>query len=561
MLTQRRMDKERGLNTAGFVSGYRGSPLGGVDMAMWKAQKALDANQISFLPGINEDLAATAVMGTQQAGMRADRKVDGVFAMWYGKGPGVDRAGDALHHGNAAGASRNGGVLVVVGDDHTAVSSSIPHASEASLIGWQMPIVHPSSIDEYETFALWGWALSRHSGAWVAFKAVSETIECGHSFTPAPPQHYDMPADPDLPPEMLEYSARDFLSLAVETRMNLRMKAVAAFARRHSIDKLACPAPKAVAGIVTVGKAHLDTMEALARLGVDTFTANAPVRIYKPGLTWPLDAGRLLEFARGLSHILVIEEKGAVVESQIKDLLFNLPDRPTVIGKKGFDGEALVPSAGQLRPSLLARPLAAWLTRAAGLPAAGDLATFDCQAPCQRGRRHAPPPLLLFGLSPQHLDQGARGQPGPVGRGLPLHGCLDGPRHGRPDPDGRRRRGLDRSVPLHQDAARVPEHGRRHLLPLRLPGHPPGGRGARQHHLQDPVQRRRGHDRRTAGGRPDLGAADLPATARRERGPHRRHLRRTRNTRAWTWAASACTTAASWTRCSVNCARFPESPC
>ena len=155
MLTQRRMDKERGLNTAGFVSGYRGSPLGGVDMAMWKAQKALDANQISFLPGINEDLAATAVMGTQQAGMRADRKVDGVFAMWYGKGPGVDRAGDALHHGNAAGASRNGGVLVVVGDDHTAVSSSIPHASEASLIGWQMPIVHPSSIDEYETFALW----------------------------------------------------------------------------------------------------------------------------------------------------------------------------------------------------------------------------------------------------------------------------------------------------------------------------------------------------------------------------------------------------------------------
>ena len=191
-----------------------------------------------------------------------------------------------------------------------------------------------------------GLALSRHSGAWVAFKAVSETIECGHSFTPAPPQHYDMPADPDLPPEMLEYSARDFLSLAVETRMNLRMKAVAAFARRHSIDKLACPAPKAVAGIVTVGKAHLDTMEALARLGVDTFTANAPVRIYKPGLTWPLDAGRLLEFARGLSHILVIEEKGAVVESQIKDLLFNLPDRPTVIGKKGFDGEALVPRPG-----------------------------------------------------------------------------------------------------------------------------------------------------------------------------------------------------------------------
>lgn len=379
MLTQRRVDRERGLNTAGFVSGYRGSPLGGVDMAMWKAQKALDANQISFLPGINEDMAATAVMGTQQAGMRADRNVDGVFAMWYGKGPGVDRAGDALHHGNAAGASRHGGVLVVVGDDHTAVSSSIPHASEASLIGWQMPIVHPASIDEYETFALWGWALSRHSGTWVAFKAVSETIESGHSFTPAPVRSYDMPADPDLPPEALEYSARDFLSLAVETRMNLRMKAVAAFARRHSIDRLTCPAPKATVGIVTVGKAHLDAMEALSRLGVDTVTANAPVRIYKPGLTWPLDAERMLEFARGLSHILVIEEKGAVVETQLKDLLFNLPERATVVGKKGFDGETLVPSAGQLRPSLLARPLAQWLSRSAGLQPGVDLATFDCQ--------------------------------------------------------------------------------------------------------------------------------------------------------------------------------------
>ncbi|WP_434645303.1 indolepyruvate ferredoxin oxidoreductase family protein [Achromobacter piechaudii] len=380
MLTQARVDRQRGLNTAGFVSGYRGSPLGGVDMAMWKSKKALDANKISFLPGINEDMAATAVMGTQQAGVRDDRNVDGVFAMWYGKGPGVDRAGDALHHGNAAGASRSGGVLVVVGDDHTAVSSSIPHASEASLIGWQMPIVHPTSIDEYETFALWGWALSRYAGTWVAFKAVSETIESGHSFTPAPVQHYDMPADPDMPPESLEYSARDFLSLAVETRMNLRMKAVAAFARRHSIDRLTCPAPKATVGIVTVGKAHLDTMEALSRLGVDTVTANAPVRIYKPGLTWPLDAERLMEFARGLSHILVIEEKGAVVESQIKDLLFNLPERPSVIGKKGFDGETLVPSAGQLRPSLLAAPLAAWLSRSAGLPLGADLAAFECQS-------------------------------------------------------------------------------------------------------------------------------------------------------------------------------------
>jgi len=381
LLTQRRLDRERGLNTAGFVSGYRGSPLGGVDMAMWKSKEILDAHQVSFVPGINEDMAATAIMGTQQAGVRADRKVDGVFALWYGKGPGVDRAGDALHHGNAAGASRHGGVLVVVGDDHTAVSSSIPHASEASLIGWQMPIVHPATIEEYETFGLWGWALSRHSGTWVAFKAISETVESGQAFEPAPPACYDMPADPDLPREALEYTARDFLSPAVETRMQTRLQAVRAFARRHSIDKLECAAPHATVGLVTVGKAHLDVMEALARLGIDPRAAHTPVRIYRPGLTWPLDAERLYDFARGLSHILVIEEKGAVVESQIKDLLYNRAERPSVAGKTGLDGAPLIPAAGQLRPSLLAAPLAAWLARTAGLRSTADPAAFACPAP------------------------------------------------------------------------------------------------------------------------------------------------------------------------------------
>lgn len=375
MLAQRRADRERGLNTAGFVSGYRGSPLGGVDMAMWKAQKALDANQITFLPAINEDLAATAVMGTQQVGARADRKVDGVYAMWYGKGPGLDRAGDALHHGHAAGASRHGGVLMVVGDDHTAVSSSIPHSSETSLIGWHVPIVHPASIDEYETFALWGWALSRHSGAWVAFKVTSESVETGQSFEARPAAHYDMPEDEDAAGR--EYNASDFLSPAIEARMARRLRAVAAFAARHSIDKLISPAPGATIGIVTVGKAHLDAMEALARLGVDT----RQVRLYKPGLVWPLERERLLAFAQGLRHILVIEEKDGIVEAQIKDLLYNRADRPSVCGKQGFDGEALIPAAGQLRPSILAAPLAGWLQRTAGLALGADSAAFACSQP------------------------------------------------------------------------------------------------------------------------------------------------------------------------------------
>ena len=376
LLTQGRLDRERGLNTAGFVSGYRGSPLAGVDLTLWKAQALTDANRVRFLPAINEDLAATAVMGTQQAGLRADRKVQGVYAMWYGKGPGLDRAGDALHHGHAAGASRHGGVLMVVGDDHAAVSSSIPHASEASLMGWMTPIINPASVCEYETFALWGWALSRHAGTWVAFKAISETVESGQSFELAPTPEYGMPDDPLLPRESTEYDTRGFLSLAIEARMLRRLDAVKAFARRHSIDQLAWPAPRAQVGIVAVGKAYLDALEALRRLGV----SQEAVRLYKPGLTWPLDAERLLEFASGLSHILVIEEKGAVVESQVKDLLFNLPRHPSVCGRLGLDGAAMIPPAGQLRPSLLAAPLAAWLQRTAGIATTPD-ASLQCPAP------------------------------------------------------------------------------------------------------------------------------------------------------------------------------------
>jgi len=360
LIAQRRKDQDRGLNTAGFVSGYRGSPLGGVDMAMWKAKPILDDHHIHFLPGINEDLAATAVMGTQQVGTRDDRKVDGVFALWYGKGPGVDRAGDALHHGHAAGASPLGGVLVVVGDDHAAVSSSIPHSSEPSLIGWKMPIVHPASVEEYESFAVWGWALSRYSGSWVAFKATSETVESGQSFEPEPIQHYAPSSDVDYQSEALAHTARDFLSPAIEQRMQRRIHAVKAFSRQHSIDKLVWPAPDATIGIVTVGKAHLDTLEALSKLGIDG--SEATIRLYKPGLTWPLDHQRLLDFAEGLAHILIIEEKGAIVESQIKDLLYNQPHHPLITGKTTIDGDPCIPACGQLRPSMLIPPLTAWIT-------------------------------------------------------------------------------------------------------------------------------------------------------------------------------------------------------
>ncbi|MGB3290722.1 MAG: pyruvate ferredoxin oxidoreductase, partial [Burkholderiaceae bacterium] len=363
LLSQRRRDRARGLNTAGFVTGYRGSPLAGVDMAMWRAKKPLDEHQVSFLPSINEDLGATIVMGTQQAGTRDDKTVDGVFAMWYGKGPGVDRAGDALHHGNAAGASKDGGVLLVVGDDHTAASSSIPHASENSLLAWGIPIVHPASVEEYELFGLWAWALSRYSGAWVAFKAVTETVESGRSFTLRPIPDFSVPKD-DPHQGALEYSAREFLTPGIENRMAARLVAVKAFSALHSLDELADPAPHARLGIVSTGKAFLDTQDALKELARSGH-ALPELRHYKIGLTWPLDEPGFRRFAQGLDHIMVIEEKSPVIESQIKDMLFNQAQRPSVAGKRDLENEALVPKEGQLSPALVASALRRWLRQAA----------------------------------------------------------------------------------------------------------------------------------------------------------------------------------------------------
>ena len=369
LLMQKAMDERDGLSTAGFVSGYRGSPLAAVDMEMWRARKDLDAAGVRFLPAVNEDLAATAVIGTQQVQGDAERKVDGVFAMWYGKGPGVDRAGDAIHHGHAAGSSSRGGVLMVVGDDHAATSSSIPHASDLSLMGWGIPIVHPASVDEYVDFGLWGWAASRHSGAWVAFKAVSETVESGRSMDVQPLPRFDYPGGAQ-PAGVHGYRADDFLTPAIEQRLAAKLDAFADFARLNSIDKLVAAAPQARVGVVAVGKVYHDVMDVLAQCGLDLpGLQRHGVRIYKPGLVFPIDRERMASFARGLDHVLVVEEKASVVEQQLKDLVFNWPRRPSVAGKRDLDGAELVPWVGQLRPASLAAPIARWLERvAAHLP-------------------------------------------------------------------------------------------------------------------------------------------------------------------------------------------------
>ncbi|MEG2964708.1 MAG: pyruvate ferredoxin oxidoreductase, partial [Janthinobacterium sp.] len=311
-LMQRWLDRERGLNTAGFISGYRGSPLGGYDQALWRARTLLEAQQIRFLPAINEELAATAVLGSQQVETDPQRTAEGVFALWYGKGPGVDRAGDALKHGNVYGSSPHGGVLVVAGDDHGCVSSSMPHQSDFAMQAWSMPIVNPASIAEYLEFGLYGWALSRFSGMWVGFKAISETVESGATVDlDALHTRFDQPADYSAPAGGLHYRWPDLPGLPIETRHAHKLAAVHAFARSNSIDRLLCPSPQADIGIVTCGKAHLDVLEVLRRLGLSLdVLERAGVRLYKVGLSFPLEAQRLAQFKAGLREILVIEEKG-----------------------------------------------------------------------------------------------------------------------------------------------------------------------------------------------------------------------------------------------------------
>ena len=364
-LMQRALDREAGLNTAGFISGYRGSPLAGYDLQLWKAQALLEAGQIRFMPAVNEELGGTAVLGSQKVESDPQRTVDGVFAIWYGKGPGVDRAGDALHHGNIYGASPHGGVIAVLGDDHGCVSSSFPHQSDFTLQSWGMPLLNPANIAELLEFGLYGWALSRFSGCWVGLKAISETVESGSTVDlDALQLRFDRPVAFSPPSGGLHYRWPDLPSLTIEQRLAAKLDAARAFAAANSIDRMICPSPSADIGIVTCGKAHLDLLEAFRRLGISLAELEAAgVRWYKVGLSFPLEAGRMRAFASGLKEVLVVEEKGPVVERQIKELFYNADAavRPVVVGKNAADGSPMLSALGELRPSRVMPVVAEWL--------------------------------------------------------------------------------------------------------------------------------------------------------------------------------------------------------
>jgi len=355
-LMQRTLDRAAGLNTAGFITGYRGSPLGAVDLELWRAKSFLDENAVEFLPAVNEDLAATALLGTQQVETDPDRTVEGVFGIWYGKGPGVDRAGDALKHGNAYGSSPHGGVLVVAGDDHGCVSSSMPHQSDVAFLTFMMPHLNPANVAEYLEFGLYGIALSRYSGMWVGFKAISETVESAMSVElPAYPV-YRTP-DFEMPATGLHYRWPDFPGPQIEERLEAKKAATLAFAAANPIDRKIFDVENARYGIVTTGKGHLDLMEALRLLGLDRHEARRiGLDVYKVGMVWPLEHDGALEFVKNKHEVLVVEEKRGIIESQFKEYFYDRPGRKPkrMVGKVDENGEPLVPWIGELAPIELA---------------------------------------------------------------------------------------------------------------------------------------------------------------------------------------------------------------
>src|ERR1700761_8548306 len=275
-MLQRERDRAAGLNTAGFISGYRGSPLGMYDHTLWRAKSFLQSHDIAFVPGLNEDLAATAVWGSQQVGLFPGAKVDGVFGIWYGKGPGVDRSVDALKHANSAGTARHGGVLALAGDDHGCQSSTLAHQSEQVFAAALMPVINPSTLQEYLDLGLQGFALSRYSGCWVGFKAISETVESSASIDSDPERiKIVLPTDFEMPPGGLNIRWPDPPMEAEKRLFGAKMEAAKAFARANNLDKIVLDGKPARLGIITTGKAYLDLKQAMADLGISDRDAEA----------------------------------------------------------------------------------------------------------------------------------------------------------------------------------------------------------------------------------------------------------------------------------------------
>ncbi|MEJ6650363.1 MAG: indolepyruvate ferredoxin oxidoreductase family protein [Burkholderiales bacterium] len=379
MLVQQQRDEALGLKTGGFVSGYRGSPLGGLDEALWKAAPYLDAHNVKFVPGVNEELAATAVWGTQQVHLTGNTEYDGIFGLWYGKGPGVDRCGDVFKHLNYHGTSKHGGVLLVAGDDHGAYSSTLPHQSDHLFSASMIPVLYPSNVEEYLTLGLHGFAMSRFSGCAVGFKALADTVESSASINADVlqpeiiiPDDFIMPAgglNCRLSSKTLGVQARDQEALM----QDYKIYAALAYSRANRLNHITIDCPSAKLGIVASGKSYMDVLEALDELGIsESEVTNVGIRLFKVTMPWPLEPDGIREFSRGLQEILVVEEKRQMVEYQLKEQLYNWDPsvRPRIIGK--FDdkgewvrqrGEWLLPAKADFSVAQIARVIASRINR------------------------------------------------------------------------------------------------------------------------------------------------------------------------------------------------------
>ncbi len=347
-LMQKELDRRAGLNTAGFISGYRGSPIGGLDQQLWRAGNLLTANDIVFRPGLNEDLAATAIWGAQQAELRGEGRYDGVFGIWYGKGPGVDRSGDAFRHANFDGTSPHGGVLALMGDDHTCESSTTAHQSEFALLDAMMPILNPAGVQEIIDYALTGWALSRFAGVWVGIKCVKDNIEATASVDGALDRFRFVLPEVPRPPGGLNIGRGRSPIEKEELLHRWRRPAAVAFLRENRLNRIMMAGganPRL--GVVSLGKSWLDTLGALDTLGIDEKrAADLGLRLYKLAAPWPFEPTGADRFADGLQSILVVEEKRSLVETQLKEQLYGRANAPTIVGEKDEEGNPLLPAWG-----------------------------------------------------------------------------------------------------------------------------------------------------------------------------------------------------------------------
>ncbi|EBA18630.1 indolepyruvate ferredoxin oxidoreductase [Roseobacter sp. SK209-2-6] len=387
-LMQSEYDRSAGLKTRGFVTGYRGSPLGDVDRQFSSAGKWLDEAGVVFQEGLNEDLAATAVWGTQQVNMRGEGTCDDVFALWYGKGPGVDRSGDVFRHANLAGTSGNGGVLALLGDDHTCESSTTCHQSEYALLDAMMPVLNPANIEEILSFGLHGWALSRYAGLWVGLKCVKDNVESSGSVT-IPQGFAPQTPDFDLPPGGLSIRANDDRHDQESRLHQHKLDAARAYARSNMLDRVEFSGGKSPKiGVISTGKSWMDLVTAMTILGIDSTRAEEIcLATYKVGMVWPLEPQGLKAFAAGLDTLIVVEEKRGLIETQVREILYGSSNAPMIFGKRDEVGQRLFPEEGALDAVMIARALA---PRLPGIDGPAALRKYDRSAPPNLSAKRTP---------------------------------------------------------------------------------------------------------------------------------------------------------------------------